>query len=133
VTEKADIEYLLRQLSMAEHRVDREGVRALAARYGLEFPLFDYSSGPPSYEGQFFEEDPAPRDWKAAQELYKELERANPNTGAHGTHCWMNEYPDGCKYGDSDCPATPKVWPHKTFDEDGRIVYVTQNLDIIPA
>jgi hypothetical protein len=37
--------------------------------------------------------------------LYREMVARNPNTGAHGSHCWMNGY-FGCKYGDEDCPAT---------------------------
>ena len=119
-----DIQFLLRQLSIIDHMQDREGIRALAARYGFEFPLFDEDVMPKAPQ-------PPKRDWKAAQELFREIVASKPNTGPHGSHCWMNEYPTGCKYGDDDCPARPDMWPYRTFDENGVIVLVTEDLEIL--
>lgn len=54
-----------------------------------------------------------------------------PNYGVHASHCWQNQYPDGCKYGAGvACPARPKVWPHPTYDENGRNIWVLSTGDI---
>jgi hypothetical protein len=71
-------------------------------------------------------------NWSEAQKIHREIVRSNPDTGPHGSHCWMNQYSNGCKYGDAaTCPARPKIWPHRTYDEDGRIVLVTEDGGLI--
>lgn len=46
----------------------------------------------------------------------------------HPSHCWQGEQLHGCKYGDDeDCTAKPTVWPHKTYDERGRTVWLNED------
>lgn len=55
--------------------------------------------------------------------------------GVHSSHCWQGEEIYGCKYGDKNCPATPKIWPHKTYDADGNDVLLYEDLTfcILPS
>lgn len=39
---REDIEFLLWQLSTIEHMQDRDSIARVAARYKLDFPLFDF-------------------------------------------------------------------------------------------
>lgn len=73
------------------------------------------------------------RDWTRALALYEKFEaNASEDSGACGTHCWMNENPNGCRYGlGKDCGGIPSVWPHETFDGWGNIVYVQRDGTIV--
>ena len=56
---------------------------------------------------------------RAIKEALAQLKQEHDNSATHLAHCYQGEYPV-CKYGDENCPATPKV---KTQPEQEPVVW----------
>jgi hypothetical protein len=56
---------------------------------------------------------------------------AAPQPDHHTSHCHQGEYPDTCKYGDSDCTAAPQAQP-LTDGEIHTAYFIAANQSLRP-